>query len=383
MKRRKILAAALVAASLGGAAGRLSGICGPFFDVDPDAFCPFVVEVFVLGITTGTTATTYDPAGNVTRLQMAAFLSRSVDGALTRNSRAAALNQFWTTQNTTVLGMTTVGDNPNGVRADGRDVWVANQNSGTVSRVRASDGRLLETWSGATTPFSVLVAMGQVLVTGNGSGRLYRIDPSQPAGAMTTVATVADSGLYGIDYDGSRVWTANSTGSVSIFTPSTTLPWTVTTVTAGFQFPIGAVFDGTNVWVTETALGTLLRLDSSGAILQTVSLGPGARFPVFDGTNIWVPSPGTPAVAVVRASTGAVLQMLTGNGLTFPEWAAFDGRRVLVTNPNTSRVSVWKAADMTPLGFLSTGSVSAPFGACSDGTNFFVTLSMKGVLARF
>ena len=52
-----------------------------------------VLEIFSLGITTGTTATTYSPSENVTRLQMAAFLSRSVDGTLQRGSRRAALDR--------------------------------------------------------------------------------------------------------------------------------------------------------------------------------------------------------------------------------------------------------------------------------------------------
>jgi hypothetical protein len=51
-----------------------------------------------LGITTGTTPTTYDPTGTVNRLQMAAFLSRTVDGVSKRGGRWAALNQFWTTE---------------------------------------------------------------------------------------------------------------------------------------------------------------------------------------------------------------------------------------------------------------------------------------------
>src|SRR5262249_26820548 len=87
---------ALLAALAAGGGEALLGMCGPFTDVAADAFCPFVLEIFYLGITTGVTATTYDPAGNVTRLQMAAFLSRSVDGVLKRGSRRAALNQFWT-----------------------------------------------------------------------------------------------------------------------------------------------------------------------------------------------------------------------------------------------------------------------------------------------
>jgi hypothetical protein len=41
-----------------GASSVLFGLCGPFTDVAADAFCPFVLEIFYLGITTGTTPTT-------------------------------------------------------------------------------------------------------------------------------------------------------------------------------------------------------------------------------------------------------------------------------------------------------------------------------------
>ncbi|HEV8118430.1 MAG TPA: S-layer homology domain-containing protein, partial [Thermoanaerobaculia bacterium] len=76
----RLLPGALVLAAslLGGAAGRLLGVCGPFTDAAGDAFCSFVLEIFYLGITTGTTPTTFDPGSNVSRLQMAAFLSRTV-----------------------------------------------------------------------------------------------------------------------------------------------------------------------------------------------------------------------------------------------------------------------------------------------------------------
>ncbi|HKF45132.1 MAG TPA: S-layer homology domain-containing protein, partial [Thermoanaerobaculia bacterium] len=149
---RRALGLSLIAATalFGGGVGAILGACGPFTDVAADAFCPFVLEIFYLGITTGTTATTYDPTSNVSRLQMAAFLSRTVDGVLKRGSRRAALDQFWSSQNATVLGLTTVGGGAANVRSDGADVWVVNSGvNGTVSRVRGSDGKLLETWTGA------------------------------------------------------------------------------------------------------------------------------------------------------------------------------------------------------------------------------------------
>src|SRR5262249_4398767 len=212
------------------------------------------------------------PTANVSRLQMAAFLSRTVDGVLKRGSRRAILDQFWTTQNTTVLGITTVGANPELVRSDGADLWVANYTSGTVSRVRASDGKFLETWTGAGNATGVLVAMGRVLVTGaTPPGRLYSIDPSQTAGAVTTVASNVGVNTQGIAFDGARVWTANNGGSVSIAVPGPTVPWTVTTVAAGFTGPSGALYDGANVWVTDFAAGTLLKRDPPAAGLLTVT----------------------------------------------------------------------------------------------------------------
>ena len=299
-------------------------------------------------------------------------------------SRRAALDQFWTTQNAAALGLTTVGSAPQFLKSDGADVWVPNLNSASVSRVRASDGKLLETWTGATSAFGVLVAMGRVLVTAlTIPGKLYMIDPSQAAGAVTTVASNLGGSPGGIAFDGARVWTANSagSGSVSIVTPGAVTPWTVTTVTTGFSHPYGALYDGANVWVTQPGAGTLLRLDSAGAILQTVTVGSGPEFTAFDGTNIWVPNSGSSSVSVVRASNGAVVQTLTGNGLNVPDTAAFDGQRVLVTNGGGNSVSLWKAADLSPLGSFALGA--QPAAACSDGVNFWVSLQIANKVARF
>jgi hypothetical protein len=377
-----------MAAILSGAARAALGMCGPFTDVSDAGFCPFILEIFYLGITTGTTPTTYDPSSSVNRLQMAAFLSRSVDGVLKRGSRRAAMNQFWTPQGGNVIGMTTVGFVPLSVQSDGEDLWVASPSgSGLISRIHGSDGRILDTWT-ANGASAVLVAMERVFVSSiNSPAQLYRIDPSQPAGIVTTVATNLGNDALGIAFDGARVWTAGAGGSISIATPGVVLPWTVTTVTTGFTTPEGILYDGANVWVSDAGAGTLLKLNPSGAVLQTVTLGPSPGFPVFDGTNIWVPVKGSASVSVVRATSGTILTTLTGNGLGMPAAAAFDGQRVLVTNPTSNNVSLWKAADLTPLGSIGTGLNSNPFGACSDGINFWITLSFQtgpiGQLAKF
>jgi hypothetical protein len=370
-----------------------SGSCGgatttlPFTDVPGSSifFCS-IAEAYFSTLTNGSTATTYNPTDPVLRQQMAAFVTRTMDQSLKRGSRRAALDQYWTPTPADGLALTTIGTYPTQVKSDGADLWVANVSSETVSRVRASDGKLLETWTGAPGVYTVLAAKGLIFATGGTRpGSLYQIDPTQPVGAVATLTSSLGVWPIGIAFDGARIWTASygSPGSVSIVTLN---PLSVTTVTAGFNSLIGILYDGANIWVTDTGTSTgdkLFKLASNGAIIQTVTTGVGPRWPVFDGTNIWVPNRESNTVTVVRASTGAELATLTGNGLNNPLTAAFDGERVLVTNVNGHSVSLWKAADLTPLGSVSTGSSTQPVGACSDGLNFWVTLNLTGQLARF
>jgi hypothetical protein len=380
--RSVIAIPALILLSLAAGASQVAlGICGPFTDVAADAFCPAVLEIFSLGITSGTTATTYDPSGNVTRLQMAAFLSRTVDRALQRGSRRAAIGQFWTTQGPANLGITTLSTSPNSVQSDGTDLWVAGTLS--VQHVAGGTGKVLDSWTGATNAYGTTVAMGRVFVTDLTNSNLYRIDPTQPAGALSSVATL-DFGPFTLAFDGSRLWSGND-GSVSIITPTASLPWTVTNVTTGFSAPSSVIYDGANIWTADIGDFLLLKLDSNGTILQTVTVGPDPLNPVFDGTNLWVPNNMGNSVSVVRASTGAVLATLTGNGLDLPRAAAFDGQRVLVINtdgPNAS-ASLWKAADLTAMGSFNLGTGGVPWSVCSDGVSFWITLHGPGLLARF
>src|SRR5215471_4107140 len=114
-----------------------TGTCGgqsitlPFTDVMGSGFFCQIAEAFFSGLANGTSATTYNPSGNVSRDQMAAFITRTQDSALRRGSKRAALQQSWTTTPRYLsaaggLGTTTVGTNPSLVESDGADLWVAN-----------------------------------------------------------------------------------------------------------------------------------------------------------------------------------------------------------------------------------------------------------------
>jgi hypothetical protein len=359
------------------------GTCGgvsvsiPFTDVQNSSvfFCS-IAEAYFSGLTNGTTASTYSPSDPVTREQMAAFITRTLDQSLKRGSKRAALGQWWTQQFIAPSALTQINI-PDDVKSDGTYIWVAND-GGAVSRVRASDGQLVDSWSVPDPPARLVIANGRIYVLCNGStGNLYAIDPDQPPGSAQFLTTTGN-GAYGIAFDGEHILTANFTSITNYHTPS----GTKITYTNGLSHPSGVLFDGNNFWVTDIGDNKLKKVHVSGQILQVVSVGGAPFCPTYDGTNIWVPNRSDDSITVVRAATGQVIATLTNNGLSAPQAAAFDGERVLVANGGDS-VSLWNATDLKPLGSFSTGASSNPVAACSNGINFWIALKDSDRLARY
>ncbi len=373
-----------------------SAVCGPFTDVVNLTFCPFIQEIYNLGITLGTSPTTYDPSANVPREQMAAFLARDYDRTASRTSRRAALNQWWTTtpHYDQGLGITQIYDLPKLLASDGADIWVAT--AGQIDRVRASTGESLGSYvdNAGTHAFGVLVAMGRIFATnGTSPGALLMATPSSSYISNPTVVATLGDNPGGIAFDGNKIWTANG-ASLSIVAPASGVGWAVASITTGITEPTGLVFDGHNMWATQNESGVhgsglLLKFDSSGAILQSVGVGDGAGHPVFDGNDIWVPNFFDNSLTVVRVSDGAVVKTFSSsngnqNGLSHPNQAAFDGQNVLVTNV-TGSLSLFKAANLTAIASFSTLGIT-PSGVCSDGVNFWVSFhdgSGFGYIGRF
>jgi hypothetical protein len=355
----------------------------PFTDVPGSNpfFCQ-IAQAFFTGLSNGTSATTYSPTATVTREQMSAFITRTQDSALKRGSRRASAGQWAMPQDAGVLKKTVVGSGPHFNCFDGEDIWVANFTSDSVTRVHASDGRVLGTWTGADVAHNTIAAAGFIYVTGKTNpGRIYRIDPTLAPGAVTEVENNLGPNPISITYDGLNLWTANEgtgpagTGSITRYNLVTD---TETTFALGFNQPVGIVFDGTHLWVVDEGGDALYRVNpANGSILETLAISQlftSPTIPVFDGTNIWVPV--VSGIKVVSTSTPArLLATLSGNGLDGTNVAAaFDGERIMVTNE--SGVSLWKASSLTPLGNVSLGS-DFPFGVCSDGLHFWIVANLN------
>ncbi len=372
MRRLRFAAIALATALAGAATGVVQDQCGPFTDVSA-SLCPFVLEMYVLGITAGTSPTTYSPSAPLTRGQAAVFVSRAVNQSIARSSDRAARGQWWNPTPLTLLARTNVGSNPFGVASDGSDVWVTNHfgaGIADVSRVRASDGRLLETWSGAHGAYAIAIGLGRVVATSQrGFGnphQLYAIDPADPSlQAKVVVPSFPNDGID-ILFDGGRFWVRSTISELHIVTPTGRSTWDYTTVT-GFDSLSGMFFDGRNVWVVEVGgvNGWLLRLGPAGEILQRFSIGKNTGYPAFDGENIWIPNTQDHTISVVRASTGKEIALLETD--LNPYMAAFDGERMAILQG--LNVTVWRAADLKRIGSAPARGVQI----CSGGGRFWVS----------
>jgi hypothetical protein len=391
--RRLVLVAGLVVASAASVAPAQATLCGganypfPYTDVSGVGakFCPGIMEAYVTGVSKGTTPTTFSPNELVPRLQMTTFLQRSLDQGLARTSRRAALEQWWTPQNTKAIRTIVVGVGiPFGCAADGENIWVST--STQVVEVQASTGIILGTWA-IPNATGVRVALGSVLVASASPSYLYALNPMSP-GSSNVSGPIGGAQPIGVAFDGINVWMANRgpPGSVSILDA---FDFSGTTVATGFNAPYGILYDGAHIWVTDTGAGTLLKLDPVGNILQTVTVGTLPGFPVFDGANIWVPNYTDDSITVVQASTGNVVATITldaSNQLDGPNGASFDGERILVANYNGQSVTLFKAADLSFIANVpvtdSLGGAQKPVSGCSDGINFWLPLP-NGELLRF
>jgi hypothetical protein len=112
-------------------------------------------------------------------------------------------------------GTFTVGHNPLGIAFDGGNMWIANNNDNTVTKLRARDGATLGTFHTQGAPYGVLFDGSTIWVSLPDTGGLNELRPSD--GTLLGFFSPPTTGLYsptGVAFDGSSVWTANSQGDI-------------------------------------------------------------------------------------------------------------------------------------------------------------------------
>ena len=176
---------------------------------------------------------------------------------------------------------------PGNLVSDGANIWVANYDSDSVLKLRASDGARRQEVVVGDGPVGIAFDGTYIWVANNNDNTVTKLRASD--GAPRGTFNVGD-GPGEIFFDGSKIWVANHYGgenTVGILRAADGSLLTKLTHTRVDGF----ASDGTQMWFTNGEPNTenvSIRRHSDGALLQTLSVDPGARGILFDGTSIWV-----------------------------------------------------------------------------------------------
>jgi glutamine cyclotransferase len=220
------------------------------------------------------------------------------------------------------LGTFQVGGNPMGLAFDGANMWVSDNGGSTVTKLRASDGKNLGAFSVGSRPWWMAFDGENIWVANFGDGTVTKVRASDGK----SLGTFNTNGAIAVAFDGDYVWVSTWNTSVVRLKRDGSNAGT-------FQVsgkPLGIAFDGANIWAVGNQGSSVTKLDAkTGATLGTFPY-PGAPYGVaFDGKDIWVS--GSPYVVRYRDVDGAQLGMLyDGDGAG----TAFDGASIWVAGNN-------------------------------------------------
>ena len=278
--------------------------------------------------------------------------------------------------------------NPQGVASDGPHVWVACRGANSIQEFNAINGRPLRTITDSVdlaTP-EHLVFDGKNIWVSNGNisrGMLTKVRAND--GTILNTYAVG-SGPYGMVFDGASVWVANyASNNLSKVNTSTGRVTNDISLT-GCHVPDALGFDGSHIWVNCVNDTTVQMLDLHGAYLQTVKVGSHPYNFAFDGSNIWVVNvTGNSVTKIISTVTGSCPNPPCVVGTysvgAHPQGVAFDGKYIWVSNLDENSITKLLASDG---GLVETViGISSPSLITSSTGNIWVTQGTANQVSKF
>jgi len=277
---------------------------------------------------------------------------------------------------------------PRGVASDGPHIWVACRGANSMQEFNANDGRPLRTITDSVELANPenLIFDGQNIWVSNSSvnrGMLTKVRASD--GVVLRTYTVG-SGPYGMVFDGASVWVANyksnNLSKVNVRTGQVTNDIRLD----GCHLPDALGFDGSHIWVNCGDDKAVQELDLNGVFLHTVKVDSHPYSFAFDGSNMWVvnvtgnsvtkisamptqPCPSPPCV-VGSYSVGA-----------HPQGVVFDSKYIWVSNRYENSLTKLSASDGR---FVETiTGLSSPGLMAFGGGNIWVTEAPADRVSKF
>ncbi|MFA5795419.1 MAG: LamG-like jellyroll fold domain-containing protein [Candidatus Brocadiia bacterium] len=237
--------------------------------------------------------------------------------------------------NTTTIA---VGSNPVGVAVDSNYAWIINNASNNVTRIKKSDSTTT-TIAVGTNPNGVTVDETYCWVANLGSNNVTRIKKSD----LTTTTIAVGTNPIGVAVDGTYCWVANAyngSGGNNV-TRIKKSDLTTTTISVG-TCPFGVAVDETYCWVANSASNNVTRILKSDLTTTTISVGSSPQGVTVDGTYCWVANYGSNNVTLIKKSDLTTSAITVGIG---PRGVAVDATYCWVANDSSNNVTCIKKFD--------------------------------------
>ncbi len=203
------------------------------------------------------------------------------------------------------------------------------------------------------------------------SNSISKIDPRTNTVLKTIPLTMPGYSAIPAAYDGRRVWVINQYGT-TINAVDTILDRVVATATIGAT-SFDAVFDGTYLWVSNTAGdGSVSKVSvTSSQVLTSVSMSPpGEPHEIaFDGTNLWVAEEYDHTIAKIDVATESLVSTTADLGYVI-SGITYDGRYLWVADSSNNRVRKLDPSNMSEVASIAVGT--GPYGLEFDGRHVWV-----------
>jgi hypothetical protein len=266
-----------------------------------------------------------------------------------------------------------VGKQPYGVAFDGSSIWTANNEDGTVTKLRASDGENLGTFQVGGNPMGLAFDGANMWVSDNGGSTVTKLRASD---GKNLGAFSVGHRPWGMAFDGENIWVANfGDGTVTKLRASDGK----SLGTFNTNGAIAAAFDGTYVWVS-TWNTSVVRLKKDGSNAGNFQVGSKPLGIAFDGASIWVANNEGGSVVKLDAKTGATLGTFNLCGCAL-YGVAFDGRDVWVTG--SPLIFELRAADGALVGTFHNPPGSSTSGVAFDGASIWAAATFNNAVNKF
>lgn len=204
---------------------------------------------------------------------------------------------------TTVL---TVGTRPVAAAAAAGSLWVANLDDRAVTRIDLSSRRVLRSIPIGGAPTALAGTPGAVWVSDT-TGQISRIDPAYdrpvPARQLAAGSWLLRGTPWPMLAAFGSIWIVDPDGYVAQFAPGSGRP--TGSVDVGYE-PSAVAAGAGSLWVTNSADGTVTRIDPDTLVATTFPVGHGPDAVAVNAAGVWVANAGDDDLVRIDPDTGAV-----------------------------------------------------------------------------